>query len=126
MGKKAEILIQAKEATKDKNRMSNILDRARAKLDQLTGDSKEFNEFISRIKLLLKMITKHLNGEYSSFSAKTILLITFAILYFVIPTDVLPDFIPILGFTDDISILYFIWRQVEADIDKFVDWEKTS
>ena len=35
------------------------------------------------------------------------------------------DFIPALGFTDDISIVYWVYTSIQEDIEKFEAWEKT-
>jgi uncharacterized membrane protein YkvA (DUF1232 family) len=41
----------------------------------------------------------------------------FAVLYFVMPADVLPDFIPVLGWLDDLGVLstaaFFMVREVQ-------------
>ncbi|QRK13725.1 DUF1232 domain-containing protein [Archangium violaceum] len=41
----------------------------------------------------------------------------FAIIYFVVPVDVLPDFLPILGWLDDVGVLsaaaFFMVREVQ-------------
>ena len=72
------------------------------------------------------MIKVHISGDYSAFSNKTILLISFALLYFIIPTDAVPDFLPVIGFTDDITILYFIWKQIDKDVSKFLQLEQSD
>lgn len=42
--------------------------------------------------------------------------------YFILPFDLLPDFIPLLGFTDDISALawaiHAIWQNVTPEMDE--------
>jgi uncharacterized membrane protein YkvA (DUF1232 family) len=41
----------------------------------------------------------------------------FAVIYFVVPVDVLPDFLPILGWLDDVGVLsaaaFFMVREVQ-------------
>ena len=41
----------------------------------------------------------------------------FAVVYFIVPVDVLPDFIPILGWMDDLGVLsaaaFFMVREVQ-------------
>ncbi len=39
-----------------------------------------------------------------------------ALAYFVIPTDVIPDFIALLGFTDDATVFWAAWRAVRGHI----------
>tara|TARA_R110000787_G_scaffold10415_2_gene35300 strand:+ start:585 stop:953 length:369 start_codon:yes stop_codon:yes gene_type:complete len=37
-----------------------------------------------------------------------------ALAYFVIPTDAIPDFIAMLGFTDDAAVFWIAWRTISA------------
>ena len=65
------------------------------------------------------MIKLHFAGDYRAFSTKTILMFIVGLVYFVTPTDLLPDFIPVLGFTDDIALLYWIFQSFAEDIEQF-------
>lgn len=46
------------------------------------------------------------------------LLVMAALGYFILPLDLVPDFIPILGFTDDIGALVFALGKIAIYIDK--------
>lgn len=70
------------------------------------------------------MVKAHFSGKYTSFSIKSILLMIAGIVYFVTPIDLIPDFIPALGFTDDITVVFFIYRSLSEDIEMFESWEK--
>lgn len=39
-----------------------------------------------------------------------------ALAYFVMPIDVLPDFIALLGFTDDAAVFWMAWRAVRGNV----------
>lgn len=47
---------------------------------------------------------------------KTRLSIAAALGYFIFPADMLPDLVPLLGFTDDLAVLLFALRQVSAHV----------
>jgi uncharacterized membrane protein YkvA (DUF1232 family) len=49
-----------------------------------------------------------------------------AIIYFVNPFDLLPDIAPVIGLTDDFSILVWVYTSVQSEIDKFLAWEKSN
>lgn len=121
---KEEIWNRAKGISTDDGRLNQIMAEAKEKLHTLLKGSDKLTDLSTKIQILIRMVKAHLSGEYTSFSTRTILLVTFALLYFVIPTDVIPDFLPILGFSDDISILYFVWKQIDGDLSKFQQWEQ--
>ena len=120
MGKKEKIWNQAREATKNPNKLKRIVEMAREKLRSLDAETISDNDFIFKLNTIIKMLKSYISGNRQAFSTRTILLITFAVLYFVIPTDALPDFIPALGFTDDASLFYFIYKQIDTDVEKFL------
>ena len=53
--------------------------------------------------------------------AKGILLAALA--YFIMPFDVIPDWIPVLGHIDDAFVVSLALKSVRADLDTFMAWE---
>jgi uncharacterized membrane protein YkvA (DUF1232 family) len=49
-----------------------------------------------------------------------------AIIYFLNPIDLIPDFIPGLGLTDDFSVLLWVYNSVSTEVVKFLEWEKST
>jgi len=39
-----------------------------------------------------------------------------ALAYFVVPLDMIPDFIAMLGFTDDAAVFWLAWRSVSSHV----------
>ena len=120
MEKKRKIWNEAREASRNPQRIKQIVNSAGEKLKKVAQSSDEYNEFTQKTQTLISMLKVHIKGDYRAFSKRTMLLIVFGLLYFVIPTDVLPDFIPALGFTDDLSVIYFIYRQIDTDISRYL------
>jgi len=53
-------------------------------------------------------------------------LVTVGILYFVMPIDLIPDFIPVVGFVDDAGVIWAVVKQIKTDLDNFLAWEITQ
>jgi uncharacterized membrane protein YkvA (DUF1232 family) len=114
---------QAKRILEEQSQLKALFGQVSKKLQKLNGSHKQINELLEHVQLFLRMIKKSFSGEYSSFSNKTLLSLVFGLLYFVTPMDVVPDFIPLLGFSDDLSIIYFIIKNFKSDIEAFKVWE---
>ena len=125
MAKAKKIWEKAKVVSKDKNRLKAVVANAKQKVQRLTENSKEFQDFRAKIDILIRMVKAHISGDFKAFSWRTILLVVFGLLYFIAPVDVIPDFLPALGYSDDISIVYFIFQKLSDDIEKFLDWESS-
>ena len=37
--------------------------------------------------------------------------------YFIFPLDIIPDYIPFIGYTDDLSILLYAYRRIRANLN---------
>ncbi|MFD2034596.1 YkvA family protein [Belliella marina] len=79
---------------------------------------------IEPILIFKRMIYAHKNGTHK-LSAKTLGLLVLGLLYFVLPIDIIPDFLPIIGFADDVSVVIAIFNVLKNEIEDFLAWEKT-
>ncbi|WP_462406600.1 YkvA family protein [Gracilibacillus sp. Marseille-QA3620] len=76
------------------------------------------------LQLLFSMFRSYAKGEYTEIPTRSILAIIAAILYFVTPIDVIPDFIFGLGFADDAAVIAFTAKQVKDDLEKYKLWSE--
>lgn len=118
-------MVKAKATVQDTDRLKALMNTAREKMEQL-GAAEATAGLLDGLQVILRMIRAHYRGAYKAFSTATLLLLVFALIYFITPTDLIPDFIPALGLTDDLSVVYFILRQISGDLDKFKDWERNK
>ena len=123
LSKKEKIFDEAKESISSKKKLGDVVSKSTEKLKKLATDSTEWKELKSKANTLVQMVQSHLAGDYRAFSNASLLLIVFALIYFITPTDVIPDFIPALGFTDDASVLYLVYRKLSKDIEAFQEWK---
>ena len=118
-----KIFREAKRILQEQSQVKALFSQASKKLETLSGSSKQVNELLAHVQLFLRMIKNSFSGEYKAFTNKTLLSLVFGLLYFVTPMDVIPDFIPLLGFSDDLSIIYLIIKNFKSDIEAFKVWE---
>ena len=118
-----KIFRQARRLINEQSQVKELIWQVSQKLQNINGSNKQINELMDYVQLFVRMIKRSITGEYSAFSHKTLLSLVFGLLYFVTPMDVVPDFIPLLGFSDDLSIVYFIIKNFKSDIEAFKVWE---
>ena len=49
-------------------------------------------------------------------------LVVAALLYFLSPLDVIPDFLGAVGFTDDAAVVLFVLSAIKNEINIYRDW----
>jgi uncharacterized membrane protein YkvA (DUF1232 family) len=81
---------------------------------------------LDSFKDVVRMVRLSVTGKYPQLPWKSALSIVGVFLYFVSPIDVIPDFVPFLGFLDDIFLLTKLFDWVSEDLSNFRDWEAKS
>jgi uncharacterized membrane protein YkvA (DUF1232 family) len=85
---------------------------------------REVGRFFGKIKLFIEMVKEYFQGNYREIPVKTIILITAALIYFVSPADAIPDFLIGIGYVDDISVIAYVFRALNEDIESFKTWKE--
>jgi uncharacterized membrane protein YkvA (DUF1232 family) len=113
--KKAERII-----TSD-SKVSELLDEVFLKI----GESSEvFYKVQDSVIALSRMLNAWMKGDYRNISTKSIIAVVAALIYFVNPLDLIPDFIPVIGQLDDIFVLGYLIKTLNKEIERFMAWEK--
>ena len=73
---------------------------------------------------MLRLVQAVAAGRYS-LPWGTLIACLAAILYYVLPVDLIPDRIPLIGFVDDLTVIGFALGQIKSDVDNFLAWEQT-
>lgn len=89
---------------------------------QAEGKSTLIQSISSKIMTLGKLLKFYATGDYRGIDLKNVVIIITAFVYFLSPIDLIPDFIPMLGFADDIALVTFVFNSVAEEIEKFETW----
>lgn len=122
----AHALAQAKKLFGDREKLMKTVDNAFRKITEIESEEGEVKRLVTKLKVFLRMIKAYVEGEYREVPWKTMLIILASIIYFLNPFDLIPDFIPGIGLVDDISIVLWVFKNVEKDILKFQEYFYTS
>lgn len=80
--------------------------------------------YVDDLKTLIRMAKFWVSRKYTGMDTQTILYTIVAVVYFVTPTDFVPDFILGLGYMDDIAVISWVLGLIKEDLAKFKLWEK--
>lgn len=101
--------------------VSDLLDQVFLKIGQTT---ELFYKVQDSVIALARMLRAWMQGDYKNISTKSIIAVVAALIYFVNPLDLIPDFIPIIGQIDDVFILGYLIKMLNKEIERFMAWEK--
>ncbi|RZL46607.1 MAG: DUF1232 domain-containing protein [Pedobacter sp.] len=76
-----------------------------------------------QLQLLFSLVKDYANGTYTAIPKSSVIAIVAALLYFISPLDVIPDFIVGLGFVDDAFILGWVYKRVIKELDRYQTWK---
>ncbi|KFE53937.1 YkvA family protein [Pseudomonas syringae] len=74
------------------------------------------------LRLLQALCLAYWRGEYRAISPKAILSIVAGLMYFLSPLDAVPDWIPGIGMLDDIAVLAWVMKSLDAELEAFRQW----
>ena len=99
----------------------NLIRDAVNKSGGLSG--KNIAAFREQLSVVTRLLKAYATGEYRQLPWKTLIRMIAVLIYFVSPIDILPDFLPIIGLTDDIALMLWLFSGMGDDIEKFRQWE---
>ena len=109
---------KAKDILSDPKKLGDLAKKSYNKF-QKEKIEKEKDKFVS----LVNLIKDFAKGEYRDINTSTVVYLIAALLYFINPLDLIPDFILSIGFLDDLSVLGFIYNKYSKEIEKYQEWK---
>lgn len=79
--------------------------------------------FIKDVKLMLSLVKDYWSGNYREIPWWAISAVVAALLYVLSPIDLIPDFIPVVGYLDDAAVVAVCLRMVEQELSKYESWK---
>ena len=107
------------------SRLVELVSEVAGKLKHI-GFKGNLTEFQSSVQLLIRMVRAYSSGSYRKLPWKSLVSIVAVLIYFVSPIDLIPDFLPVIGITDDVALVLWLIKTLGDDISKFSEWEKNE
>ncbi len=121
-----QALQRAAHIASDPDQLSSLLGSVSDKLSDMDQNKKRVRDFFAKVRTMMRMMHAYITGDYRKIPWKTLLLITGSLIYFIMPLDAIPDFIPFAGLTDDIAIVLLVFNSINDDIREFLEYERTT
>ena len=113
---------QSEALLNDKDELDNFLYRLEQKINDMPFVGKKF----SMIPVMISLVKNYVQGKYTTVHYGTILAVLSALVYFLSPIDIIPDFIPLAGYLDDMAVLGLCMNMVSIDIETYEKWRQAQ
>ena len=82
--------------------------------------------FFSDITDMFGMLSAYSTGKYKAVPLGTIAAVGGTLLYVISPIDMIPDFIPVLGYVDDAAVVTACLKMIKVDLDAYRRWKNKN
>lgn len=117
-GKQVDMIVRQEQ------KVVELIKNVGEKLSDLAHNPK-VRKLTAPIQVFVRMIKAHFKGQHE-LEFSTLGLIVLAMVYFISPIDLIPDFLGVFGFVDDLSVVLAVYAKLKVEIDKFLEWERTQ
>ena len=105
----------------NKDELDDFLYRLEQKIKEMPLVGEEF----AVIPIMISLIKHYVEGKYTTVPYGTILAIMSALIYVLSPVDIIPDFIPFVGYLDDVAVIGLCLSMVKTDIEAYDEWRQS-
>lgn len=98
----------------------------RDEIEPKFNENGPLGRFITDLKILFSLIKDYMSGAYREIPWWSIASVVAALLYVLSPIDLIPDFIPVVGFVDDALVVAACLRLIEQDLDNYKTWKENN
>ena len=92
-------------------------------IDKKFSGANTLSKYAELGKIMVGMLKDVKNGVYPEVPWFTIATVALSLLYVLNPMDIIPDFIPGLGYIDDMAVLSIGVGWIETDLHRYLDWK---
>ncbi|HEY2988522.1 MAG TPA: YkvA family protein [Candidatus Binatia bacterium] len=105
----------------DTKKLPGVIEQA---VNKVESHSEALRGIIDELQVIFRLVRAWLKGNYTEVSKRSLVVLVGALVYFLMPFDAIPDFIPGLGLMDDVTVIGLALTAAKGEIEKFKDWEQ--
>ncbi len=115
----SKFLRTAQVISKNPDRVKDVFEKVDGKVDKRQGP---LGQIFVKTRLTGRMIQDYISGRYRHLPKRTLIMLIGAALYIISPFDAIVDYIPFIGYADDIFIFNLVYSQVSKDLAEYMEW----
>jgi len=98
------------------------------KKDQLFAkiNHPDWKKYKQKVILIFQFLKDVKQKNYPETPWKTLAAMIFAVLYIINPLDLVPDFIPFVGYLDDLTVFGYIFKLINTDLESYEEWKQVQ
>lgn len=116
----ARALKSAERIIGDVKKLPGVVEEA---IQKLEAHSDALRGIVDDLQLIFRLLRAWAKREYRNISTQTLIILAGAVIYFLMPLDAIPDFIPGVGLMDDVTVIGIAVAAAKNEIEKFREWE---
>ena len=94
-----------------------------ANFKKLFASVEKLQAYWDDVQWVFKMLKDYVTGKYRKVPWRTIAVLVAALAYVLAPFDLVPDFIPVIGWSDDCLALGGALAFAKMDLDEYKAWK---
>ncbi len=95
----------------------------RERIEEKINNSGILMKYLKIAKYMLFMLNDYRKGLYRDVPWMTISTLVFTLLYVLNPLDLVPDFIPVIGYLDDVTVFALGLNLIQKELRRYLDWK---
>lgn len=110
---------ESEELLNDKDKMDEFLDKMeeKVKVIPLVGNK------LSIVPTFIHLVKDFVSKKYSIIPIGAVIAIISALVYVLLPIDLISDYIPLVGYLDDAAVVGACLKLVDSDVKKYIEWK---
>ncbi len=99
----------------------------RSLLDSITGylNKSALRPVFDKLRLMVSYLNDVYRGYYTDYSIKHYVIVIAAIIYVVSPMDAIPDLLPVVGLTDDATVIGAVFLSLKDELSRYSKWRNS-